>query len=164
MDIRVICKVTLCSTPYLLCFRPYPLFQWYPQSKEILLKLGMKCWNSAFNAQGSRIIIVVVQVGAVKIYVAGMKALRKKERQDESGQSEPAPMSPPVGRSVHRMGCVFHLPLYLTLTNILLQSIFFGCWHLTIFFSVANFFPTRISILPSHLATLLTYILALPTN
>jgi hypothetical protein len=29
----------------------------------------MKCWNSAFNAQGSREIVVVVQVGAVKIYV-----------------------------------------------------------------------------------------------
>jgi hypothetical protein len=27
----------------------------------------MKCWNSAFHAQGSRVIIVVVQVGAVKI-------------------------------------------------------------------------------------------------
>jgi len=24
-------------------FTPYPLFQWYPQSKEILLNLGMKC-------------------------------------------------------------------------------------------------------------------------
>jgi hypothetical protein len=36
----------------------------------------MKCWNSAFNAQGLRLIIVVVQVGAVE-------ALRKKERQDE---------------------------------------------------------------------------------
>jgi len=23
-------------------FGPYPLFQWYPQSKEILLNLGMK--------------------------------------------------------------------------------------------------------------------------
>jgi hypothetical protein len=44
----------------------------------------MKCWNSAFNAQGSRVIIVVVQVGAVKIYVAAMEALRKKERQDET--------------------------------------------------------------------------------
>jgi hypothetical protein len=29
----------------------------------------MKCRNSAFIAQGSRIIIVVVHVGAVKIYV-----------------------------------------------------------------------------------------------
>jgi hypothetical protein len=30
----------------------------------------MKCWNSAlFNAQGSRVTIVLVQVRAVKIYV-----------------------------------------------------------------------------------------------
>jgi len=36
----------------------------------------MKCWNSAFNAQGLRLIIVVVQVRAVE-------ALEKKERQDE---------------------------------------------------------------------------------
>jgi NADH:ubiquinone oxidoreductase subunit 6 (subunit J) len=45
----------------------------------------MKCWNSAFNAQGLRVIIVVVQVGAVKIYVAAVvEALRKKERHDET--------------------------------------------------------------------------------
>jgi thiamine biosynthesis protein ThiC len=31
-----------------------------------------------------RIIIVVVQVGAVKIYAAVVEALRKKERQDET--------------------------------------------------------------------------------
>jgi hypothetical protein len=31
-----------------------------------------------------RVIIVVVQVGAVKIYVAAVKALRKKEREDET--------------------------------------------------------------------------------
>jgi hypothetical protein len=43
----------------------------------------MKCWNSAFNAQGLRVIIVVVQVGAVKIYVATVQAIRKKETQDE---------------------------------------------------------------------------------
>ncbi len=37
------------------------------------------------NAQGSRVIIVVVQVAAVKIYVAAaVEALRKKERQDET--------------------------------------------------------------------------------
>ncbi len=35
----------------------------------------MKCWNSAFNAQGSRVIIVVVQVRAM-----AMEALKKKER------------------------------------------------------------------------------------
>jgi hypothetical protein len=45
----------------------------------------MKCWNSVFNAQeGSRLIIVVVQVGAVKIYVAAVESLRKKERHDET--------------------------------------------------------------------------------
>jgi hypothetical protein len=31
-----------------------------------------------------RVIIVVVQVGAVKIYVAAVEALRKKERGDET--------------------------------------------------------------------------------
>jgi len=43
-----------------------------------MLKLSTKCWNSAFNAQGSRLIIVV------KVYVAAMEALKKKERQDET--------------------------------------------------------------------------------
>jgi hypothetical protein len=63
---------------------PYPLFQRYPQSKEIWLNISIKCWNSAFNAQGSRVIIVVVQVGAVKIYVAAVEAFGIKERQDET--------------------------------------------------------------------------------
>jgi hypothetical protein len=49
-----------------------------------MLQLIMKCWNSAINAQGSRLIIVDVQLGAVKIYVAAVEALRKKERQDET--------------------------------------------------------------------------------
>ncbi len=49
----------------------------------------MKCsnsvWNaeiiSAFNAQGSTgIIVVAVQVGAVKIHVTAVEPLRKKER------------------------------------------------------------------------------------
>jgi len=31
-------------------FTPYPLFQWYPQSKDILMNLSMKCSYSAFNA------------------------------------------------------------------------------------------------------------------
>jgi hypothetical protein len=67
-----------------LSFTPYPLFQGYPPSKEIWLNLSTKCWNSAFNAQGSRVIIVVVKEGAVKIYVAAVEALRKKERGDET--------------------------------------------------------------------------------
>jgi len=49
-----------------------------------MLKLSTKCSISAFNAQGSRGIIVAVQVGAVKIYVAAMESLRKKERQGET--------------------------------------------------------------------------------
>jgi hypothetical protein len=44
----------------------------------------MKCWNSAFDTQGSRLIIVVVQLGAVKIYVAAVDGLRRKERQNET--------------------------------------------------------------------------------
>jgi len=44
----------------------------------------MKYWNSAFNAKGSRVIIVVVQVGAGKIYVAAVDELKKNERQDET--------------------------------------------------------------------------------
>jgi hypothetical protein len=65
-------------------FSPYPLFWWYPQSKEILLNFSMKCQNSAFNAQGSRVITIVVQVGAVRIYVAAVEALMKMEIQDET--------------------------------------------------------------------------------
>jgi hypothetical protein len=38
----------------------------------------MKSCNSKFNPRGSRLVI------AVKIYVAAAKALRKKERQDET--------------------------------------------------------------------------------
>jgi hypothetical protein len=72
------------STPISFASPPYPLFQWCPQSKEILLNLGMKCWNSAFNARGLRVIIVIVQVGGVKIYVAGVQALKKNETQDET--------------------------------------------------------------------------------
>jgi hypothetical protein len=39
---------------------------------------------SAFNAQGSRVILIIVQVRAVKKYVAVVEALRRKERQDET--------------------------------------------------------------------------------
>jgi len=49
-------------------------------SKEILLNLDTKCWHSAFNKQGSSVIIVAGQVGAVKIYVAAVEALRKKRK------------------------------------------------------------------------------------
>jgi predicted oxidoreductase (fatty acid repression mutant protein) len=41
----------------------------------------MKCWKSAFNAQGSRLVIVALQVGAMKIYAATVEALKKKQSQ-----------------------------------------------------------------------------------
>jgi len=50
----------------------------------VLLNLNMKCWNSSFNAPCWTVIIVVLQVGAVKRYVAALQALRKKERGDET--------------------------------------------------------------------------------
>ncbi len=80
LDIKVIHRITLSFTPFPLCFHPLsPLSdQRYPQSNEILLNPSMKCWNSAFNAHGSRVIIVVLQVGAVKIYVAAVEALTKE--------------------------------------------------------------------------------------
>jgi len=61
-----------------------PIPQGYPQSKEILLNLSMKCWNSEFNAQISWLNIVAVQLGAVKIYVAAVETLREKEREYET--------------------------------------------------------------------------------
>jgi hypothetical protein len=46
--------------------------------------LSINYQNSAFNAQGLRLITVVVQLGTVKIYVAEVATFRKKERQDET--------------------------------------------------------------------------------
>jgi hypothetical protein len=40
--------------------------------------------KTAFNALGSRLIIVVAQLGVMKIYVAAVEALRKKGREDET--------------------------------------------------------------------------------
>jgi hypothetical protein len=40
-----------------------------------MLKLSTTCWISAFNARGCRGIIVAVQLGPVKIYVAPVDAL-----------------------------------------------------------------------------------------
>jgi hypothetical protein len=48
------------------------------------MKSGYEMLKLSINAQGSRVIIVVVQVGAVKKYVAAVKALREKERGDET--------------------------------------------------------------------------------
>jgi hypothetical protein len=52
----------------------------------------MKCGKSAFNVQGWRLIIVALQVGAVKIYAATVEALKKKERQGETEFTTPPPL------------------------------------------------------------------------
>jgi hypothetical protein len=54
------------------------------KSKDIILNLIAKFLNSTFNAQGfnaqgSRVIIVVLHAGALKIYVAKVEALKKKK-------------------------------------------------------------------------------------
>jgi len=49
-----------------------------------MLQLSMKCWNSAFNAQSWRLIIVVVQLETVNIHVTAVEMLMKKERQGET--------------------------------------------------------------------------------
>jgi len=67
--IRVICKVTLCLG---LLSPPIPSFSGIHKIRKILSNLSMKCWNSLYK------------VGAVKVYVAAVEALRKKERQDET--------------------------------------------------------------------------------
>jgi hypothetical protein len=43
----------------------------------------MKCWNSTFNAQGLKIIIIVVHVGVVKIHITIVDPFKKNERLDE---------------------------------------------------------------------------------
>jgi hypothetical protein len=45
----------------------------------------MECWKSTFNAQGSKLIIVSLQVGALKIYATTtVEVLKKKKRQGET--------------------------------------------------------------------------------
>jgi len=54
---RVISESHPCLHPVFgPAFTPCTLFQWYPQSNEILFNLSMKCWNSEFYSQGSRVI------------------------------------------------------------------------------------------------------------
>jgi hypothetical protein len=48
-----------------------------------MLQFSMKSWHLTFNVQGLKLITVVVQLGAVKMHVITMEALRRKERQDE---------------------------------------------------------------------------------
>jgi hypothetical protein len=46
----------------------------------------MKCWNSAFNAQGSKVIKKALKVGATKTYVVAVQELKKKKERQHSTQ------------------------------------------------------------------------------
>ncbi len=67
--------------PISSAFTPYSLFQWYLQS-NVIFKSQYEILKH--NIQCLRVITVIVQVGAVKIYVGAVEALRKKERGDET--------------------------------------------------------------------------------
>jgi hypothetical protein len=54
----------------------------------------------AFNAKGSRLIIVALQVGAVKIYAATLEALKKKERQGETQFTTKTEVHAPLNANV----------------------------------------------------------------
>jgi hypothetical protein len=60
----------------------------------------MKCRKSAFNAQGSRLIIVALQVGAVKICAATVEALKTKERHGETQFATKTEVPPPLNANV----------------------------------------------------------------
>ncbi len=86
-----------------------------------MLKLGTKCWISAFNAQSWRGVTVPVWVVAVKIYVAAVEALKKKERQSETQDSSKLMVfwvsSPPLNANV--LFCrFFFLNLTLCMTKL----------------------------------------------
>jgi len=81
-----------------------------------------------FNAQGSRGIIVVLQVGAVKIYVAAVEALRKKERQGETQETIKIDsflsFAPPKNANV--LFCRLFLNLTLCMTKLGLLTLSFS--------------------------------------
>ncbi len=58
VNTKIICKVTLSLG---LLSPPNPYFRGIHKVRKFLLNLGMKYWKSAFNAQGSRLIIVALR-------------------------------------------------------------------------------------------------------
>jgi len=117
-DIRLICKVTLSSPCLWASFHPYPLFQWYPYSKDILLNLSMKCWNSGFDAQDSRLIIIIVQVGAVKNICSSSGGAQEKERKVEVYYQNWwfSEFQPPL--NANELFCTFFFNLTLCMTKL----------------------------------------------
>jgi len=48
--------------------------------------MGMKCWKTTFNAQGSRPIIIALQVGVLKIYATIMEVLAYLKKNEKHGE------------------------------------------------------------------------------
>jgi hypothetical protein len=92
-------KLSVQSPPTSSALAPILSFSGIRKVIFYLLNLGMKCWNSALNARGSRVIIAVVQVGAVKIYVAAVQVPRKKETQYETQFTTKIGEKPSLGPS-----------------------------------------------------------------
>jgi hypothetical protein len=72
MDNIVICKITLSLG---VLSPPFP-----PLS---VVSAKLRNFIKSQYAQGSKLIVVIVQVEAVRIYVAAVEELMKKERQNE---------------------------------------------------------------------------------
>jgi hypothetical protein len=70
----------------------------------------MKCWNSTFNAQGSKGIIIGVKVGVVKIYVVARCSRKKK---DNFKFKKPSEFHPPLNAYLFLCN-FFNLTLFMT--------------------------------------------------
>jgi surface polysaccharide O-acyltransferase-like enzyme len=80
--IRLIRKVTIFTLSLGLLSLPIPSFSGIRKVKTFY---AISVRNVATqNGQSSRLIIVVVQLGAVKIHVTAVEVLREKERQGET--------------------------------------------------------------------------------
>ncbi len=106
---------------------PIPSFSGIRKVKDILLNHSMKCYNSVRNAetqhfnaqQGSRVIIVVGPVGAVKIYVAAVEALSQKGKTGWNSvyhRNWCFSSFPPLNANV--LSCKFFLNLTLCMTKL----------------------------------------------
>ncbi len=60
----------------------------------------MKCWNSIFNVQSSRLITIALQIGTMKIYVAKVEMLMKEEKQGETKFTTKIEVPPPLNVNV----------------------------------------------------------------
>jgi cell division protein FtsW (lipid II flippase) len=97
----------------------------------------MKCWNPVFNAQGSRLTLVIVRVGEVEIYVAETEALRKKERQDETHSLPPKLMVFWISLNANVLICSF----FKSLTCVWPNSGFWCCVFITLLITLLFYWP-----------------------